>query len=614
VKTFADFGIDLGGRGGIEVACQCPQCSASRKKKNTKPLSANTEKGVWHCNHCGWSGSLTQGEQTKAQIRKLVSRPTYRDDAAKRTDALYESFEKRGIPREIVDRNQITLAPAYMPQSESYVECIHFPYVKDGEVVNVKYRGLSEKIFRQHAGAEKVLFGMGPLQSLRRDPSTPLVIVEGEVDALSLQVAGIPCGVSVPDGAPDPRTKKYSTKFEYLENCHDFLEGFQKVIIAVDGDEPGRRLADELVRRIGPERCYIVQWPEGCKDANEVLLHRGPAELATLIQDAKPVPLEGVFEVADVAEDVVELYRNQQAPGVSTGWGVVDEYYTVKPGEMTIVTGIPSHGKSEWLDALMVNMAEIHGWSCGIFSPENFPVANHVAKLLEKYVGKSFRGGWDRLNSQEMVTGLEWAHQHFYFAVHGEDTLNLDAILLKAQGMVQRYGIRLFLIDPWNEIDHTRPDKLSEVEYISQSLTKIRRFGRKYGVHMIVVAHPQKLYREKDGTYPVPTLYDISGAAHWRNKADNGIVIWRDVLDDEQKTTVFVQKIKNRQNGKVGHAVLYWTPKGGRYLEQPIKPHGNSESKAVQTSHKRSLSDYTASARVGSQTSLGIDSPTEEVA
>ena len=608
MKTFADFGIDIGEGRGVEVACQCPQCSPTRKKKSGKPLSANTEKGVWHCNHCGWSGSLSLGEQSKSSPltpKVQYSKPLYRDDESERPERLYEWFAGRGITRDVVQKNKITLGTAWMPQLEEKVECIEFPYFKNGEVVNVKYRGLSEKVFRQHAGAEKVFFGMD-LGGKTLDDSSRLVIVEGEIDALSIQVAGVAGVVSVPDGAPAPKTRNYSSKFEYLENCQDFLASFKHVVIAVDGDEPGKRLEEELVRRIGPDRCFTVTWPEGCKDANDVLRQHGPTELASVIDGARPVPIDGVFEVADLADEVVELYRHNQRPGVSTGWGVLDQLFTIKPGEMTIVTGIPSHGKSEWLDALMVNMAENHGWSFGIFSPENYPVSNHVAKLIEKHCRKSFRDVNLRLSQQELVIALEWAHQHFYFAMHGEDALTLDAILEKARGMVARYGIRGFLIDPWNEIDHVMGTDREDL-YISSSLTKIRRFGRKHGVHMFIVAHPSKMYREKDGTYPVPTLYDISGGAQWRNKADNGIVIWRDVLDEKRETLVYVQKIKNRQNGKVGHASLFWSPIGGTYLEQPGKS-GNSQERLQAGRPKQALAAFTGRANDRSQSLVGNNS------
>ncbi len=609
MKTFADFRIEIGEGRGVEVNCQCPQCSPSRKKKNAKPLSANTEKGLWFCNHCGWAGTLAVGEQVKAAVpvKDTYRKPHYVNDEAKRADALYAWFATRGIPREVVQANQITLGQAYMPTEEGFVECVQFPYVKEGEVVNVKYRGFAEKIFRQHAGAEKILYGMGGVQSAAC-PSDRLVIVEGEMDALSVQAAGIPCVVSVPDGAPAPTTKRYAAKFDYLENCQDFLAGFKTIVVAVDADEPGKRLAEELVRRLGPDRCYTVQWPDGCKDANDVLVRDGATELASVIDSAKPVPLEGVYEVADLAEEVMDLWNQQQRPGFSTGWPSLDPLVRIEPGELIVLTGVPSHGKSEWLDALMVNMAEQHGWSFGVFSPENFPVSNHVAKLSEKYTGQSF-SGYDRMTQRELLLAMEWVHQHFYFLANGEDALKLESILERAKGMVTRYGIRGFVIDPWNEIDHSECVE-REDQYLSKCLSKIRRFGRKYGVAMFVVAHPQKMLRDRDGGYPVPTMYDINGGAMWRNKADMGLVIWRDVLDAERKTIVYAQKVKKRQNGKPGNATLHWTPIGGRYSEQPWKTHRSQDQESTQRRAgrgKQTLASFTYSDGRGSAGGLGED-------
>ena len=148
-----------------------------------------------------------------------------------------------------------------------------------------------------------------------------------------------------------------------------------------------------LARRLGPERCWRAMWPEGCKDANDVLMAHGPQVLQQCIAAAKPYPIEGILEVADVAADVMLLYEQGLPRGVSTGSPSIDPYYTVKPGELTLVTGIPSHGKSEWLDWLMVQLAKLQGWVFAICSPENLPLPRHISKLAEKYVGLPFRAG-----------------------------------------------------------------------------------------------------------------------------------------------------------------------------------------------------------------------------
>src|SRR5690606_28072351 len=94
---------------------------------------------------------------------------------------------------------------------------------------------------------------------------------EGEMDKLAVEVAGIVSCVSVPDGAPSETAKDYASKFTFLEADRARLESVKEWIIAVDNDGPGKRLEDELARRLGREKCRRVTWPEGCKDANEVL-------------------------------------------------------------------------------------------------------------------------------------------------------------------------------------------------------------------------------------------------------------------------------------------------------------------------------------------------------
>lgn len=577
MKTFADFGIDLGGRVGTDLYVTCPKCSPDRQKSKARVLHVNTEKGAWYCNHCAWAGGLNQGERQGEVKRKVVVRPEY--VAPMRVpDKLVSFFHARGIPESVVLRNKIDLGMDYMPQVEKSVETIQFPYYVGGECANVKFRSLQGKMFRQVTGARKVLFGLDDLTQQAcawSDGKSTCIMVEGEIDKLSLEVAGFVNAVSVPDGAPPVNSRPSDLKFEYLEDGNCFPIPMQRVIVAVDGDGPGKVLEEELVRRLGPDRCCRVQWPDGCKDANEVLLRHGVAELRRVIESARPCPIDGVMEASDVAEQVVQLYREGLPPGLSTGWSTVDQYYTVKPGEMTIVTGVPSHGKSEWLDALVVNLALLHGLRFAVCSPENMPLQRHLSKLIEKYVGLPFGGGrLNRMPIQRAVEGLDWIQQHFTFIVPDE-AITIASLLETAKQMVTRYGIRGLIIDPWNEFDHRRPGNVSETEYISDCLGKIRRFGRTYGVHVWVVAHPSKLLKDKNGEYPVPTPYDISGSAHWRNKADNCLTIWRDVQDYAKPTIVYVQKVRFREVGKVGDVPLRWNGLNGRYEEEVMIARGD---------------------------------------
>lgn len=566
MKTFGDYGIDLKGRTGAEVKTVCPKCSQARKKKAYPCLNVNTEKGVWHCWHCEWAGSL-QGEWQAPKIKKIYAKPKAVEGLS---NTWRDWLNRRGITNEVMKRNKISSGPVYMPQIEAEADSIQFPYFASGDLVNIKYRDMS-KNFRMHAGAQRVLYGIDDIKGAAR-----AVIVEGEIDKLSAEVADFKACVSVPDGAPSVETKNYESKFDYLETSSAILAGIKQFVIAVDNDAPGRKLQDELVRRLGAERCFTVSWPEGCKDANDTLIKHGPGVLHYILLNAKPCPVAGIFSVEDIYESIIGLYEDGAAKGKLTGWASVDPFYTVREGEWTVITGIPGHGKSEWLDALMVNLARNHDWKFSICSPENQPLQLHFSKISEKFSGKPFhRGSTPRMDYDDLGRCVDWVNGHFSFILPEEPTL--DCVLELARVEVFRRGIKGLVIDPWNELDHSRPSGLTETEYISQSLSKIRRFARSNQVHVWVVAHPTKLIKDKSGKYPIPTPYDISGSAHWRNKADNAITVWREIGIQTKEVQVHVQKVRFKQVGKAGAASLQYDTVTGRYFEQDSDGYNQGE-------------------------------------
>jgi len=275
MRTWGDVGIDVHGRGaGREIKTTCPQCSAYWKKKTYCCLNVNLDKGVWHCWHCDWSGSLANGCETPPQPSrgsKVYRKPSYTPPAVQ-PHPMLEWFAARGIPEAVVRRHRIGLGRVYMPQLEDEVEAIQFPYHRQSEVVNIKYRDF-QKNFRMVGGAERVLYGLDDVQG------DTVTWVEGELDKLAVEVAGHVSCVSMPDGAPSPHTKDYQAKFDYLASAEAILAPIRKHIIAADGDLAGEKLAEELIRRLGPERCWRVQWPAACKDANDVLMRYGSEAL-----------------------------------------------------------------------------------------------------------------------------------------------------------------------------------------------------------------------------------------------------------------------------------------------------------------------------------------------
>jgi twinkle protein len=555
MRTFHDYGVDLEGKSGSEVKVTCPKCSHLRRKKTYPCLNVNTEKGVWHCWHCGWSGGLVQGEYNAPTVshKRLFVKPEHRPHAL--TDSAIKFFDERGITIEVLARNRIAIERVWMPQLEDEANCVAFPYLRNGDVVNVKYRD-NNKNFRQISGAEKTLYKYDDID----DECT--IICEGEMDALALEVAGFKNAVSVPDGAPAPTAKTMDTKFSFLED--ERLDKVKRFILAVDNDEPGRKLEEELSRRLGRERCAKVTWVQGCKDANEVLIKMGADVLRECIESAQIYPVEGVVSVFDIEDDLQNLLDNGLPQGEPTGWSSVDKLYTPAAGQWTLVTGIPSMGKSEWLDALAINIAESAGWVFGVCSPENQPITWHTAKLLEKRMSKRIKAG--ALSEREFTEAKHWLANHFHFILPEQPTL--ENVLEKAKVLVRRHGLKGLIIDPYNELDHTRrKEGISETEYVSSFLTQLRTFARQQSVHIWLVAHPAKLFKDKDGTYPVPDGYTVSGSAHFYNKADNIIAVHRDTSNPNASTEVHVQKIRSRWLGNRGVANLKWRSDCGRFWD-----------------------------------------------
>lgn len=929
-RTFADFGIVLPAGAGGEVDTTCPKCSHQRRNRTARCLSVNVTEGLWLCWHCEWRGSLARGEE--AQPKKVFYPPTLPPLTDLPQDVL-AFFSAREIPERVLSRNKITTKPTYFPQFGERRIAMLFPYYRGETLVNFKYRA-REKAFMLHPGAERILFKLN-------DIAETTVIVEGELDALACETAGYPNTVSVPDGAPAPNSKGYASKFDFLEADADRLEAVKSWIIAVDNDPPGKRLEEELTRRFGAERCRRVEWPEGCKDANDVLIKHGTGRLKKCLDEAKPFPVEGLILPGDIRDLYDDLYERGLPPGVDPGWPSLAKLYTIRTGEWTLVTGVPSHGKalaldtplptpegwttmggvkvgdrlidetgnactvtratevilgrscyevefsdgtvivadadhqwltrsdkarrsayaprikgrenerpvrprgkdqshlrtfpsvvttaeiartlyaergrrfnhgvklaqaldlpdsallvdpyvlgawlgdgtsssaaitsadpeilreietagvsvgearnvgrqgraatytlgragyrlaqtqeslqaklrtlgvlnnkhiptaylrgscdqrlallqglmdtdgncmtyglceftsvnrrlaegvyelcaslgwqpkwqegratidgrdcgpkyrvqvtpdapvfrlprkrerqhlkpskrldyrqivavrpiesvpvrcvevdspshlylasramipthnSTWLDALLCNLIDVHGWRVAICSPENQPLQRHMASIAEKIIGLPF-GGPDRMDPAEKDLALAIMQDHVSFILPSEPTI--EAILDRARIAVARRGITGLVIDPYNEIEHSRPSKLSETEYIGQTLSLLRRFARQYGLHLWLVAHPTKLRppltkKGKDDEpekEPVPTPYDVSGSANWRNKADNCITVYRDIYGESNVVQIHVQKVRFREVGRPGVVEFIYDRSCGRFTD-----------------------------------------------
>lgn len=283
--------------------------------------------------------------------------------------------------------------------------------------------------------------------------------------------------------------------------------------------------------------------------------------------------VNGVFRAKEIEDAIMALYQSDLQPGLSTGWSDLDQFYNVREGEMTIITGMPGSGKSTMLDALAVNLYIKHGWRIAFCSPENWPISRHAVSLIEKYIGKPFNRDTltaQRMNPSEVEYGMKAISDAFFFTQLQEENMNIGSILEIMRSVIEKHDVKGVVLDPWNELEYRRPTTKTETEFISESLGQIRRFARFNKVHIWIVAHPTKLQRKEDGTYPVPRLYDISGSAAFNNKADNGLCVHR---KDPRRPVVdiYIQKIRFKEIGKIGCTCLGFMADSGTYFSLPKK-------------------------------------------
>ena len=545
--TFEENGISVRNTSGQEKT-QCPKCSHTRRKGSDPCLSVNIDEGIWHCHHCGWKGSLN-----KNVSRITIPKPIVKPDPPKTElpEQVYKWFEDRGISDTVVDAEKIGYNNRW----------IQFPFYKDGEVVNIKSR-TADKKFRQSKNAEKCFYRFDHMKGMET-----IIITEGEMDALSLVQAGFTNVVSVPDGATAPNSKPSDLKFSYLLSAEEHLMNANTVILCTDNDGAGKHLRDELSRRIGREKCYRVTYPEDCKDMNEVLVKHGEECILDIVSNTHPYPIEGVVTIEDVEDDAIDLLENPEHLGLSTGWVALDGTYRVSPSELTVVTGVPNMGKSEWLDALMINMVQHHSWKFGVFSAENFPVKHHLLKLVSKFNGKPFWGD-DKMDSETARASMRVMNEHIKFIGTQEDSVTIESILEQAKILNYRYGLNGLVIDPWNTLEHKYRKGENETNYVSRVLAQMNTFAKVNEIHIWLVAHPRKMENDLNGKVQVPTLYSIAGSANFFNKADNGITIHRHKSDDHDYVGVHVQKVRFQyKNGKPNKAKLSYDIRSGRYGE-----------------------------------------------
>ena len=538
----------------------CPLCSFDRKPehKKAKCASYDWERGLGTCHNCNKTFQL-HSYQRKGSSEKIYIRPTTPIVLSDISTNVEKWFEGRGISKDTLKELKVTEGSEFMPQTGKSENAIHFNYFIGDQLINVKYRD-GRKNFKLYKGAEKVFYNINSVVGYEY-----CVIVEGEMDVLSLHEAGVSNAISVPNGAT-----LTSNNLDYLDNCIEYLIDKEKIIIAVDNDDAGQALQQELVRRLGAEVCYISTF-EDCKDANEYLLKYGKEKLVQRITAAKPVPLENVTTFRDIEAEITDFVENGFKPGFQIGLPNFDSIFSTYTGQFITVTGIPSSGKSDFVDQMVIGYNINYQWKTAFASPENAPTYLHAHKLMRKV--------WQDMPSKKDIGTDKWnqvaehINDNFFFI--DMDKYSLEAVLRKGAELVKRKGIKCLVIDPFNKIRSN--DASGDVNvYTLDYLSKIEIFAKKYDVLVIVVAHPTKMYKDANGRIEEPTMYNIKGGGEWYDASYHGILVHRDYEQRTVKAKILKVKFQNLgENGAEAH--FKWEPKSGCFI--PHEPLDLTEEK-----------------------------------
>lgn len=577
-----NLGIKLRRRSGSEKTT-CPKCSEGRRNKKDPCLSVNITNGEWNCHNCSWKGNVRFSEKKREE--KKYQRPT---EEMWKSQVLAEKvvsyFSGRAISRETLEKFMVYSKEEYMPQTQKKENCICFPYLRDQAVVNIKFRD-GRKNFKMVKDAELILFGMQTLHGRHC-----AIITEGEVDMLSCYEAGFGndyeqvadedgqllehdlgrwATLSVPNGA-----SRGSQRLEYMDNCSDWLRDIDEFVIATDNDEAGVELRNELIRRLGVEKCRFVEYPSnqvvpmpdgskrGCKDLNEVLIYFGKENVQKLISSAPSVPVDGINYLEDILESMLANFRAGIQLAPTTRFRAVDEYFRWKKGDINLFTGYANQGKTTYAMQLMLIKSIYDDWKWAVFCPENYPANDFYDDLVEMYIGK-----WiSNMSEAEYLEACTFINLHFFY-VYPDGDHDIESIHEKFRYLVLKKGVDGVLLDPFNQLDKNQAAYQRDDQYLSIVLKDIKRFALLNDVSYNIVTHPKNPTYGNNKQLPPPEVYDLHGGSMWANKADNIIVYHRPRYhEDKLSPEVEIRQIKTkrrRTGGKNGEFELrlIWSSK-----------------------------------------------------
>lgn len=558
------------GKKGKTLKIVCPNCKETRSNKRDKALSVNLDKGLAKCHYCD---SISYRKDQSNNYKKQYTLPKQNwKNYTNLSDNLVKYIEvKRKIKQSTLKDLGVTQEKYYQPQLGKETENIVFNYFELNTVVNKKYRD-SKKNFTQSKNGKSIFYNINSI--IGQDE---VYIVEGEFDVLAMHQCGYKNTISLPNGAND--------NDDVWINCKDYVTDVKKFYICTDNDASGEEVSDKIAQRLGRYRCVRVLFQN--KDANGELIENGEDGIKKSIDNAKFYKSQGTFTVDDLYDDILELHDHGIPKTIfpkSSAFSGLEEAFSILRGQLTVVTGIPSHGKSTFLEWYIMNLVQDYGMKASFFSPEHHPMELHQSLFIQKFYGRNFwydTSGLPRITKKEIETYKKWAKEKIYLTSTKDGVYpKWDWLLNVFKEQVFVYGIDIFVIDAFNKLEFQNPS-LHELQNIRTTLTKLTMFAQMNNVIIFLVAHPKKMEKDVDNKYKMPDLYSISGSADFRNQAHSGFSIYRHFSDGvtskgdpvfENQVEFRTEKVKLSYQGEISKSVLfnYHKPSGRYYTgEEP---------------------------------------------
>ena len=578
VKTDGENGPDIKALGKNIVRCRCPDCSDSRKHKDEYCTRLDMTTGMGKCFNCGFRFIISSKVGDYNKKRGFQKKKFKLPDTSKLMPldcVAIDYLLKRKIQPQTASSVGVRSARRVFSGSSIERSCLAFTYCEGTKVVNIQYKSTS-KDFSIENDCELIPWNIDAALG-----QESLIITEGMMDALALMECGFDNVISVPNGAESDVRCFDRFRYSHLDQIHTFY-------LAGDMDEPGVELREKLAMYFGEARCRLVEWrveDDMAKDANEMLMNHGVDAVLQCINHSQPCPIIGVETVDDYRERTKQIWEHGIEPGKTVGWGDFDSHIQFELGRSVIIVGEPNTGKSTFADDLILNLALQHGWKAALYSPEMFPPERHIERLATTIAGRKFRKeqitterGVDYHKPQipERMADriLDWLCQNIFFVTENSGR-TIHKLLHRAEQLQMRYGIKQLLLDPFNYIQLPEGAK-SDTMKIGDILAEIELFAHRTGLLVFVIVHPAKLQKGEK----IESLYNASGSAEFRNRADYGLVL---VNDDEHNPSntlhrlkIIVDKVRDDAMGHKGVCYLSFDARNYRHgIVQPVYSNGS---------------------------------------